>query len=532
MLLHLGCGKPAPAVPAPAAHPPASAVAAASPASAPPRARGAARMPSAGKAAHEARGAQAEARRRSSACRVHACALPILPPWPSGSYRYSTSGATLAEALRALSTATHVPIAFAPDLPGRVEGRFDMSPQRFVEALARAYGLVWYYDGAVLHVDAAGAQTTLIVRLNYARRADLHALLARTGIDDVRFTARDDAPSRGLVTFRGPPAWIALVARAAQQLDAEARARVTTAVRIVPLHYGSAADRTAFANDRTNIVRGVASRAARLLDPHDSLRADIIEYEAPLPVLSADARTNSVLVRDRPERLDADVRAIAALDRPQQSVGIALFVTDTDVGTLRALGLGTQGTVIVRGREASGVAAALRGSHGVRVLADSELQTVDGVAVAWQRRAERPVVVMRERREAAGSGSTGASGAGSTPNAHGGERIERVERAASAAAQPPAEAADAAPDENAAGDGALRIVPTLDARAGSPRVVLAVEWRGTAIDVARAALGPGDALVMVEPAGAASTSASEADRVPMRVIFLAPHAIDHVDDAY
>lgn len=435
----------------------------------------------------------------------------MLPPWPARPYRYSTSGATLAQALHALFVETHVPIAFDPGLPGRVEGRFDMSPQRFVEALARAYGLVWYYDGTVLHVDAAQAQTTLIVRLNYAGRADLHALLARTGIDDVRFTVRDDAPSRGLIMFRGPPAWIALVGRAAQQLEAQACARVTTAVRVVPLHYGSAADRTAFANDRTNVVQGVASRAARLLDPHDSPRADITEYEVPLPVLSADARTNSVLVRDRPERLDDDVQAIAALDRPRRSLGIDLLITDADAATLRALGLGAQGSTVVRGHAAGSLAAALRSLRGVRSIADSELQTVDGVAVAWERRAERPVAALRERRDTAASGLASATG---------------VLASVTMSSGPPPGAADSAPDESAGGAGALRIVPTLDARAAPSRVVLAAEWRGTAIDVARATLAPGDALVMVEPAGRAAASPPTEDGAPMRVIVLAPHLID------
>ncbi|WP_175748631.1 secretin N-terminal domain-containing protein [Burkholderia pyrrocinia] len=488
MLLHLACGEPEPvaATPRPA---PASAVSAPA-ATAPPHARRTTRTRPAGKAASDAR-ASPPPRRRSPDCRAHACALPNLPPWPSAPYRYSTSGASLPDTLRALSAATHVPIAFDAGLPGRVEGRFELPPQRFVEMLAHGYGLVWYYDGTVLHVDAAGTQTTLIVRLNYARPADLHALLAQTGIDDVRFVARDDTPTRGLITFRGPPAWIALVGRAAQRLDADARARVKTAVRIVPLRYGNAADRTAFANGRTNVVQGVATRAARVLDPQDSLRATITEYEAPLPALGADAGTNAVLVRDRPERLDADVRAIVALDRPRQHVGVGLLVAEVDADALGAIGLGAQGATVMRARAARNLGAALRGTPGVRMLTDSALQTDDGVAVAWERHVEQPVAPTGGQRDPAASDGTAA-------------------------------ATVAASDPGPATDDALRIVPALDMRTEPPRVVLAVEWRGAAIDVARASLGPGEMLAMVEP----GASAPAAGHGSMRVILLAPHPVD------
>jgi type III secretion protein C len=430
-------------------------------------------------------------------------------------YHYSTSGASLPDALQELSAATHVPIACDAQLKGRVEGRFDMTPQRFVDTLARAYGLVWYYDGAVLHFDAANAQSTLVLRLNYAKAADLHTLLVQTSIDDMRFTARDDVPARGLILFRGPPAYIALVGRAAQRLDGDARARVATAVRIVPLRYSTAADRAAFGNGRSSVVSGVASRAARALDPHGDLHADVTEYEPPLPVISADPSTNSVLVRDRPARLDADVRAVTALDRPDALVAIDLLIADVSTDTLRALGFGAGAdTPLVRRGTAQAVLASVRAAAGARKLADSELQTVDGVAVAWERRAERPVasVDMRAGRSSALVASA-KSPASSTPDAS---------TASDAPEAPDAQVvpSDANPRMQPA-DGALRIVPSVDARAASSTVMLAAEWRGEAIDVARATLAAGDALVMIEPVAARRAGSALA-----RVIVLAPRVLD------
>lgn len=433
-------------------------------------------------------------RQQARVCDAHACTTPAQPPWQLAHYRYSTSGAALLEAMRDLSAATHVTIAVDAALPGRVEGRFEMTPQRFLETLAQSYGMVWYYDGAVLHVDAARAQRTLTVRLNYAKRSELHRLLAQTGIDDPRFPVRDDVPARGLVSFRGPPSYLALAGHAAQQLEAAARARVTTAVRIVPLHYGSAADRAAFTNGQANLVLGVASRAARALDPHDDPGIEIVDYEAPLPVITADPRTNAVLIRDRPQRLNSDARGVVALDRPEALVAIHLLIADLRREQLLALGLGAASPQHLRGAAARELPFAVRASSAGHPLADSELQTVDGVAIAWDRHAERPVASVDKR----------------------------VGDSASSPAPSPA-SIQASP---ASAGAALRIVPQLVSPDASPKIRLAVEWRGATIDVARATLDPQDALVMLEAAppgaGAGANPGTDPGTDAVRAIVLTP----------
>jgi hypothetical protein len=268
-------------------------------------------------------------------------------------------------------------------------------------------------------------------------------------------------------------------------------------VRVVPLHYGAATDRAALANGRTNVVSGVASRAVHnLLDPRVDLRSDITDYEPPLPVISADARSNTVLVRDRPERLDADVRAIDALDAPEAPIAIDVLIADAGPDTLHALGLEDAAGTQARRSHSQSLIAALRTAPGARMLADSELQTVDGVAVAWERHVERPVATAPVMSDGTAAGvSHQDSDASSGPDAI---------------------------------DSALRIVPTVDARAASPKIMLAAEWRGAVIDVGRAALAPGDALVMIEPVASArrqSPEAEAADRPLARVVILVPHLI-------
>lgn len=416
----------------------------------------------------------------------HLPPAPAQPAWGVPLYRLSTSGSNLTDVLRDLSSATGVPIAVGSHLTGTVEGRFDLAPQRFLDLLANAYGLVWYYDGSVLHVDAAADQRSLTLRLHYAQPAALHALLNGIGATDPRFPLVDNTPSTGLVSVRGPAAYIALVEKLARQVDGAARAKVVTAVRMVSLHYAEATDRLAQTNDRTTTVEGVATEARRLLDPPANREVEVTDYEAPLPVIAADARTNSVLIRDRPQRLDADVRAVAALDRSSLPVILDVLIADVQSSALPLLSLGNvqprmSGAVIVDndGATLRDRLRQMETTQAVHIHTDNQLSTVDHVAAALEQRLDWPVAV---------------SGHATHPDA-------------------PAVAMS------------LRIVPTVAQGTRSPAITLAVELRNAAnIDVTRRTLGPHQGIVLVVPdegQGNVPRGASGS-----WLVMLVPHAAD------
>lgn len=426
----------------------------------------------------------------SAAHASRSTSAPARPPWGVAHYRLSTSGTNLIDVLRDLSSATGVPIAAGAHLAGTVEGRFDLPPQRFLDVLANAYGLVWYYDGAVLHVDATADLRSLTLRLNYAPPAALHALLNGIHADDPRFRLADNTPSPGLVTVRGPAAYVALIEKVARQVDGAARAKVATAVRMVSLRYSEAADRLAQTNDRTSTVEGVASEARRLLDPAVSRDIEVTEYEAPLPVIAADARTNSVLIRDRPQRLEADARAVAALDRSPLPVALDVLIADVQstalpllpLGNVQADSNGSMGGEVVVDGDGAALRDQLRKlelTQSAHIHTDNKLSTIDHVAAAFEQRLDRP---------AATSGRA----------AH---------HDAPAAAM------------------SLRVVPAVEQGARAPGITLAVELRSAAnIDVTRRTLGSHQGIVLVVP-DEGRKDAPPAARGSW-LVMLVPHVID------
>jgi type II secretory pathway component GspD/PulD (secretin) len=238
-------------------------------------------------------------------------------PWQTERFDYSAAGAPLREALSALAAQTHVPIDVAVDVTGSVSGRFDLAPQVFLSTMAATYDVSWYYDGAVLHVAPQADRRTLAMRLNYASTDALLAQLSTTGASDPRFAPQVDEATRTVVVT-GPPAYVQRVEATARELEQAARERIETAVRVVKLESAYVGDRQAASDGTASFVPGVATRLReRFAINREKPFADGIvprEYEAPLPIIEADIDRNAIVIRDRPERLDADAQMVRDLD--------------------------------------------------------------------------------------------------------------------------------------------------------------------------------------------------------------------------
>jgi hypothetical protein len=130
---------------------------------------------------------------------------------------------------------------------------------------------------------------------------------------------------------------------AARRFEDSARAHTRTTVRIFRLNVATAADRSDTVDGRTSTVPGAASllqlRVARArLETSRTATQPGIEFDAPLPIIEADAQTNSILVRDRSERIDADGLLVEQVDTRAELISIATWsvdIDDTSWNTLR-----------------------------------------------------------------------------------------------------------------------------------------------------------------------------------------------------
>jgi len=261
--------------------------------------------------------------------------------WVGNRFVYATNGSDIVDTLNIFAADQGIPVRVSGHVTGVVSGRFAMPPQGFLDALCASFGLVWYYDGAVLQVSPANEQRTVAIRPNYLTPAALAAALEQAGVSDPRFAPQPDASGKFLMVH-GPSAYVDSVSAAGRRFEDDARDHAHTSVRLVKLVATTAADHTRVIGTRTVTVPGTATLVRqRFAIKHRASVAtgadETLEYGAPLPIIEADAPTNSILIRDRPDRIEADAEVVAQVDSKTDLVSIETYVVAVDPAELATL---------------------------------------------------------------------------------------------------------------------------------------------------------------------------------------------------
>ncbi|AJX50585.1 secretin N-terminal domain-containing protein [Burkholderia mallei] len=349
----------------------------------------------------------------------HAAALRAVPlAWPLARFDYRVGPVNAADALGELSRRSGIAIDVDARAPCRLDVREALPPRRFVERLARTCGLVSYYDGAVLQLVASDAFEHAAVWLNYATLAELRAALARQRIVDARWRPGYDDAAR-IARVAGPPRYVALVLAAARALDEAAQTRVRTETRAFRLRARAAADRVVRGDGDGDdaVLPGLATRLRRRLEQDGAEpRAvpGVREFTASLPIVDADARSNTVLIRDVPARLAHDARLVAQLDTRPASIRIDAFGATLAPAQLDALGLRWRDGAPASGasRDAGVARDGSRASAGGRLVGASRPSGArNEAAAAGARRAPAVSAAPDASGASAASGPSAASGA-------------------------------------------------------------------------------------------------------------------------
>src|SRR5258708_14128065 len=88
-------------------------------------------------------------------------ALALEPAWPPGPYKYVVIEQDLKEVFTEFGRNINVPVKVSDEVKGRVRGKLPAgTAEQFIKRLSEANGLIWYFDGATLHVNAAAEVRT------------------------------------------------------------------------------------------------------------------------------------------------------------------------------------------------------------------------------------------------------------------------------------------------------------------------------------------------------------------------------------
>ncbi|SEK25149.1 type III secretion protein C [Roseateles sp. YR242] len=316
--------------------------------------------------------------------------------WRSPRFVYKAEGKRVNEVLLDFAASQGLPAVVAEGIDGTVQASFDTSPEKFLESMNRAYGVIWYHDGTALYFYPASAVQSRLFRLKGFRREQVTDLLDSLQLGDARFPLRFNAAESTLLVY-GPPRHVELIAAAIESLDVGAMERNRRAVRVVPLRFASAGDRV-FGQTR---IRGVASvlsslygagsnagpapdaegpslveaqpeklRALQGVMGRDTRLGDVMArkpaqvtagqssapgagagrpgsargLESPVdddtpPVFQADEGTNAVIIHGRPQRMDEYVELIRRLDVQPVLVELEATIIDVSSDSIDSLGI-------------------------------------------------------------------------------------------------------------------------------------------------------------------------------------------------
>ncbi len=317
------------------------------------------------------------------------------PPWPTVEYTYFADNKPLSAVLDDFAASFSLSIYMPRGLDARVNGRFDeATPTAFLDRLTGVYGLQWFTHAGTLYISRTSDATVRMIPTSGASGQNLTKLLQDLGVLDSRF-GWGELPQQHVVAVSGPPEYVRLVASTVAALP---QAHDGVVMEVFRLRHASVVDRRITYRDQQVTTPGVARilrdlvmggasatiqtrtrplpnsfAAAPALVPDASLAMAALQggrgaapggqsrggavasspsgttkgsdrrservTSSVSPTIEADPRTNSILVRDVPDRMPMYAKLIAELDVAAPLVEIEAMIIDVNTSHLKDLGI-------------------------------------------------------------------------------------------------------------------------------------------------------------------------------------------------
>jgi type III secretion protein C len=295
----------------------------------------------------------------------------------------------LQEFMQALGGAQSLAVVVSPAAESRViNGRFSGNPARAFDTVVRNLALLPYFDGGTLYLFASNEVQRRTVNLTAGSAERVISTLNQLRLHDGRFNTFTAVPASGLLQVAGAKPFVDQVQEVVRSVQLSATASPEQ-IAIFPLKHAWAWDVPFTSAGRQVLVPGVATLLRTLLgktgpvgvspaatrasvpklrgkglgagNETDALaRSEAAsasasalalaggEAEATLaaamssvggPTVTAEMRTNSVVVRDTPDRLPQYAELIKALDIEPVMVELEATIVDINSDRLDELGV-------------------------------------------------------------------------------------------------------------------------------------------------------------------------------------------------
>lgn len=162
--------------------------------------------------------------------------------WRTPRFVYKAEGKRLADVLQDFAASQNMAVIVGEGVEGVVKASFDSTADDFLSAVSKAYGLIWYYDGAAIYFYPSRAIQSRIFRVKGYSGDQVDELLRSLQLSDRRYPLRYNRAQQTLLVY-GPPRHVELVAAAIESLDAGVGEHDQPVTRVFSLRFASAGDR-------------------------------------------------------------------------------------------------------------------------------------------------------------------------------------------------------------------------------------------------------------------------------------------------
>jgi len=304
----------------------------------------------------------------------------------NGTFVYRAEGKRLVDVLQDFAASQGMPAVVAEGIEGVVNANFETKPRLFLDGIARAYNMLWYYDGTALYFYPGRAIQSRMFRLKGFRRDRLTSLLKSLDLDDQRYPLKYDERQQTLFVS-GPPRHVELISSALESLDAGVAEGSGKTVRVFALRFGSAGDRAmgevtvpgvvttlrklyaradsnAAVNDAVSEIKDGVKGSAQLKLAGVVPKSALSQFIAPPPGkadaapkglqrvssaaadaddtppnFEADEGSNSIVVHGRADRMSEYEALIQRLDQRPQLVELEATIIEVNSDSVDALGV-------------------------------------------------------------------------------------------------------------------------------------------------------------------------------------------------
>jgi type III secretion protein C len=273
----------------------------------------------------------------------------------------------LQEFMQALVGAQSISVVVSPAAMQRtVNGRFSGSQARAFDSVVRSSSLLPYFDGSTLYLftSAEAARKTLTVSPVSAARTI--TTLNQLRLHDGRYNTFAAVPASGLLQVTGAKPFVDQVQEVVRSVQLSGPASPEQ-IAVYPLQHAWAWDVTVVSAGKPVVVPGIATLLRNLLGAAGAVQsvktvrtsvpklrgqgfaagiesdalsaAEANSAGASGPTVSAEIRSNSVVVRDTPDRLPQYAELVKALDVEPVMVEVEATIVDINSDKLQELGI-------------------------------------------------------------------------------------------------------------------------------------------------------------------------------------------------